>query len=142
MIVFDLRCEEGHVFEAWFGSSEAFEEQRARGIVSCPICGDDSVEKAVMAPRLGARGNSGSAISSDQVKSALSVMAKAQRAALKDSRWVGRGFAEQARAMHDGERVTETIHGQATRDEARTLAEEGVPVMPLIVPVTPPERTN
>ncbi len=57
MIVFDLRCQHGHVFEAWFGSTDDFESQQKRGLVSCPICGDAGVEKALMAPRIGAKGN-------------------------------------------------------------------------------------
>ena len=57
MIVFDLRCGTGHVFESWFGSSVAYEEQRAGGMIACPICGDTGVAKAVMAPNVGAKGN-------------------------------------------------------------------------------------
>ncbi len=58
MIVFDLRCSPtGHVFEAWFGSSADYESQRQRGLVSCPLCGSDGIEKAVMAPRIGAKGD-------------------------------------------------------------------------------------
>ncbi len=58
MIVFDLRCSpNGHVFEAWFGSSDDYESQRSRGLVQCPLCGAEAVEKAVMAPRVGAKGN-------------------------------------------------------------------------------------
>ena len=60
MIVFDLKCaSHGHVFEAWFGSSADYEDQRARGLVACPICGDDEVTKAVMAPAVAAKGNRG-----------------------------------------------------------------------------------
>ena len=58
MIVFDLKCGDGHVFEAWFGSSPAWEEQRAAGLVACPICGNGDVAKAAMAPNVGAKGNS------------------------------------------------------------------------------------
>jgi hypothetical protein len=76
------------------------------------------------------------------VRQALDVLATLQAAALKDSRWVGKDFAEQSRAMHYGERDAEIIHGQATMDEARELAEEGVAVMPLLFPVIPPEQAN
>ena len=57
MIVFDLRCSHDHVFEAWFGSSGAFEDQRERGLLSCPFCGDAEIGKAVMAPNIPAKGN-------------------------------------------------------------------------------------
>ena len=59
MIVFDLRCGEGHVFEAWFGTGADFDDQSARGLVSCPVCGASDVVKAVMAPAVGAKSNRG-----------------------------------------------------------------------------------
>jgi len=57
MIVFDLKCDDGHVFEAWFGSSASYEDQKARQLVSCPFCLSTDVQKAVMAPAVGAKGN-------------------------------------------------------------------------------------
>ena len=58
MIIFDLKCTaQGHVFEAWFGSNEDYEAQHARGLVACPICGATALEKAPMAPAVGAKGN-------------------------------------------------------------------------------------
>src|SRR3546814_4404675 len=57
MIVFDIRCSSAHVFEAWFGSTEDWEDQRRRKLVSCPVCGSGEVEKAVMAPAVAAKGN-------------------------------------------------------------------------------------
>jgi len=73
---------------------------------------------------------------------ALGKLAEAQANALKDSKWVGDGFAELTRAMHYGEQDAETIHGQATREEAIELFEEGIPVSPLPFPIAPPEDLN
>lgn len=140
MIVFDLRCDGGHVFEAWFGSSAAYEEQRAGRLIACPVCGSDGVDKAVMAPRVGAKSNR--AVPAEAMKAALAAIAGAQAEALKSSTWVGTAFADTARKMHEGEQPTAPIHGQATRAEAKALAEEGVPVAPLLVPVVPPEAVN
>ena len=143
MIVFDLKCGEAHVFEAWFGSSDDYEDQRARGLVACPICGDTEVGKSVMAPNLTAKGNQGSARPSPEaVKAALATLAAAQAEALKESTWVGRRFAVEARAIHDGEKPAAVIHGQATPAEARALAEDGVAVAPLLVPIAPPDALN
>jgi hypothetical protein len=149
MIVFDLRCGNAHVFEAWFGSSIDYEDQRARGLLSCPVCGAAEVEKAVMAPNVAAKGNSraDNAISAEMptpaaIKAAMAVLADAQAKALESSTWVGRTFADKARAMHLGELDQAPIHGEATRDEARALADEGVPVAPLPLPVRPPETLN
>lgn len=142
MIVFDLRCAGEHVFEAWFASSAAYEEQRARALIACPICGDSAVSKAVMAPRVGAKGNSATTEPPADVKAALRALAQAQARALEGSRWVGTGFAAAARAIHAGEQPSELIHGQATVAEARALVEDGVAVAPLPFPVVPPEANN
>ena len=72
----------------------------------------------------------------------LEKLAKAQAKALEKSTWVGKGFAEQSREMHYGERDEAAIHGQASLDEAKSLMEEGVPIAPLPFPVAPPEKLN
>ncbi len=153
MIVFDLRCSGGHVFEAWFGSSAAYESQRAGGLLACPICGDAGVEKAVMAPNVAAKGNRRAELATSQkpgaaeptpelVKAVLAKIAEAQAVTLEKSEWVGGSFATRARAMHDGDEASALIHGQATPQEARELVEDGVSVMPLLVPFVPPKKRN
>lgn len=137
MIVFDLCCAAGHVFEAWFASSEDYEAQRAKGLVSCPVCGEIEVDKAVMAPRVAAKGNQRA-----DAKAAYEALARAQAEALKESHWVGEGFAGEARAIHLGEAEARAIHGQASIAEARALHEEGIAVMPLPLPVRPPRTDN
>lgn len=140
MIVFDLRCPAGHVFEAWFASSVAYGEQQVAGQVTCPVCGAGEVEKAVMAPAVAAKGNQGPPPAA--VKQMIAHLAAAQAKALQSSEWVGAGFAKRARAMHAGEETTATIHGQATPAEAKALIEEGVPIAPLPLPVIPPDQVN
>lgn len=152
MIVFDLRCGTGHVFEAWFGSTAAYEAQRAGGLVECPLCGSADVAKAVMAPNIGAKGNQRSAAqapvtpaempSPEAVKAAMAAIATMQAKMLEKSQWVGTAFADKARAMHLGDEETTQIHGQATPEQAQELIEEGVAVAPLIVPIVPPESRN
>lgn len=155
MIVFDLECREGgHRFEGWFGSSDDFAGQRERGLLTCPECGSLDVIKAPMAPKLARKGNQVSSQSArtetamtkaplppEPVKM-MQALATMQAAALKDSRWVGSKFAEESRAMHYGERDAETIHGQATLEEAKALYEEGIEVSPLPFPVTPSGEAN
>jgi hypothetical protein len=163
MIVFDLVCGDGgHVFEAWFGSSEDYESQRTRGLLSCPMCGSMAIEKAVMAPRVAAKGNqrqeirvaadapqaagavpmaSGQA-SAAAMKAMFRALADAQQKALQGSDYVGPRFAEEARAIHEGESDDRPIHGQATLEEAKALIEDGIPVAPLPLPVRPPGTDN
>lgn len=152
MIVFDLKCAGGHVFEAWFGSSAAYEEQRAGAMIACPLCGSAEVAKAVMAPNVGAKGNARPAAgvvpaprpepSCEAVKAALAAMAASQAKALEGSEWVGLAFADRARAMHAGEEQHAPIHGQATPQQAKALLDDGINVAPLPLPVVPPEACN
>ena len=158
MIVFDLKCSaHGHVFEAWFGSSADYEDQLARGLLACPMCGDPEVSKALMAPAVAAKGNSRKsevvpasaptapvAMAGDEarMREMVHALAQAQAKVLEDSTWVGRGFAEHARAMHYGEKERSSIHGEVAPDEARALVSEGVEVAPLLFPVVPPEAKN
>lgn len=156
MIIFDLKCAgQGHVFEAWFGSSADYEDQRAHGLLSCPICGDSAIGKAVMAPAIAAKGNSRAVAPPDagqsvpmgagdeaKMRALIDGMAQAQKKALEGSTWVGRGFAEQARAMHYGEQDRSSIHGEVAPQEAKALIAEGVEVAPLPFPVIPPQAKN
>ena len=147
MIIFDLRCEpQAHVFEAWFGSSEDYEEQQRRGLVSCPICGSAVVAKAPMAPRVGAKGSRTDCPDGPEglavLKAALAALATAQREQLRNSDFVGDRFPDEARAIHLGEIEARAIHGRASRDEAESLIEEGIPIAPLVIPIVEPGVEN
>jgi hypothetical protein len=133
VIVFDLHCtDSGETFEAWFQSNADYEEQRKAGLVECPFCRSANVTKAPMAPSLPRK----------IPDHPLARLAAVQAEMLKDSRWVGDKFAETARAMHNGEVDREQVHGQATLEQAKSLADDGVPVAPLPLPVTPPSQVN
>ncbi len=169
MIVFDLSCRSGgHRFEGWFRSSDDFAQQQEQGLLCCPECGSSDIEKAVMAPAVGRKGNQLPAVRrravegepmpsanepveapsgqvstmTAEMRHALDTLVRLQKAALERSRWVGTDFAEQARAMHYGERGAEAIHGQATHDEVEDLIDEGVEIAPLPFPVAPPDIVN
>lgn len=160
MIVFDLQCAAGdHRFEGWFRSSEDFAAQQARGLVNCPACGSVDVAKAVMAPNVGRKGNQVEGGRPQSAPAAVAVsnvppplppeaaemfraIAAAQAEALKASHWVGKDFAEQARAMHYGDAEVAPIHGQASPVEAKGLIEEGVEIAPILFPIAPPGEVN
>ena len=159
MIVFDLECRAGgHRFEGWFASSEDFASQQTRGLVTCPTCGAPEVEKALSAPRLTRKGNQLPAVSAKpraepaqpvasgplppEAVAMLKAVAAVQTEMLKSSTWVGENFAEDARAMHYGEKDHAMIHGRASPAEVQGLIKEGVPVAPVIVPVVPPGEVN
>ena len=152
MIVFELSCPDGHRFEGWFASSDDFAAQHAGGLVGCPSCGSHDIAKAPMAPSVPRKGNQQREVRErrslargplpSEVSEALKNLAQAQAKALESSTWVGDAFAEQSRAMHYGERETETIHGRADAEAAIQLLEEGIAIAPLPFPVTPPDELN
>ncbi len=133
MIVFDLQClDGGETFEAWFRSGSDYAEQQAGGLVHCPVCRSANVAKAPMAPRVPRKGSDG----------LLERLAAMQTELLKESRWVGDEFTDTARAMHSGEIEPAQVHGSATIEQAKSLADDGVPVAPLPLPVIPPNQLN
>lgn len=133
MIVFDLQCRDGgETFEAWFRSNADYEEQRAGGLVQCPFCQSANVEKAPMAPQVPRKG----------ADTAIARVAAMQAEMLKDSRWVGDEFSDTARAMHSGDIAPAQVHGSATIEQAKSLVDDGIPVAPLPLPVTPPNQVN
>ncbi len=127
MIRYDLKCTKGHRFESWFGSSKDFDKLLATGMISCAVCGDTDVEKAIMAPRV---------VKSDRP---LSAPASPAEQAVKELRKkiednadnVGANFAAEARAMHDGDTPERPIYGEAKIEDAKSLINDGIPVAPL-----------
>lgn len=135
MIVFDLLCQDsGDVFEAWFRSGADYDEQSELGLVQCPVCRSTRIAKAPMAPRVPAK--------SAGDGSPLAQLARLQAAILKGSEWVGDRFAAEARSIHLGESEARPVHGNATAEEAKSLADDGVPVAPLPLPIVPPNQAN
>ena len=133
MIVFDLQCADGcGAFEAWFRSTADYDEQRSAGLVQCPACQSANVDKAPMAPRVPRKGSS----------APLAKLAAIQARMLEGSQWVGDKFTDTARAMHSGEMETAPVHGNATLEQAKSLADDGIPVAPLPLPVIPPTQLN
>ncbi len=157
MIRYALVCDKGHEFESWFADSAAYDKQAKRRLVSCPHCGSAKVEKAIMAPRLAGK-NGKAPIEAPPPAEApapaavpapvavLSPQEREVRAKLKELREhltknadnVGGKFPEEARKMHYGEIEHRSIYGEATPDEARRLAEEGIEFHPL--PILPDDK--
>jgi hypothetical protein len=156
MIKYALICDKLHEFESWFPDSAAYDKQAKRKLIACPQCGSTSVEKAIMAPRLaGARKRAtapetpapAEAVQPEKAPVAmLSPQEQEFRAKLKELRDhltknadnVGAKFPEEARKMHYGEIEHRSIYGEASPQDAKDLAEEGIEFHPL--PILPDER--
>jgi len=123
MILFTLRCAHGHEFEGWFRDGDGFEAQQKAGEIACPECTDTTVEKAVMAPGLGPSREPVPAMTPAQFRAALVEM---RRQIETNCDYVGTRFAEEARRIHYGEIDAHSIYGEASEDESRELADEGI----------------
>ena len=160
MIRYSLICEKKHDFEIWFANSADYDKQHKRGLVTCPACGSAKVEKALMAPSLGRGAKKGASAPVPEAASPeapaaaenktpvamVSPQEREFRAKLKELRDhltknaenVGGKFPEEARKMHYGEKEHRSIYGEASPQEAKELADEGIEFHPL--PVLPDER--
>ena len=142
MKVLDLQCAHGHCFEGWFGSEADFQSQRERTLIQCPMCGISEVEKKLSAPRLnlGSRQEAAPSPSTDVMVPSKSdadlaaVWLAIARHVVANTTDVGHRFAEEARRIHYGEVQEHSIRGKTTPDEARALLDEGIEVLPLLLP--------
>ena len=134
MIVFDLKCNGNHVFEAWFRDNATFEAQCKGHEIECPVCGETKVEKAPMAPNIAVSNEANRAGSDKALEDTaaaakfLSTCRKIREEVEKNSDYVGPQFAEEARRIHYGEADKRSIYGEASNRDARELHEEGVPI--------------
>ena len=154
MKVLDLQCRHGHAFEGWFASQGDYESQRERGLLTCPVCNDAEVSKKLSAPRLNLGRSPEPAApvaEAPQVPPAATAtpalparpalpqelqaaMLKMVRHVMANTEDVGKQFAEEARKIHYGEAENRNIRGQASREETEALLDEGIDILPLLLP--------
>lgn len=148
MKVLNLLCANAHPFEGWFSNEEEYQSQHARGLVSCPVCNDKQITKALTAPRLNLKSGKeqstpttaqntdiGSVSPSGDVRrDMLRAWLDISRTLMSASEDVGPRFAEEVRRIHYGEVEGRNIRGKATPQEFHELLDEGVDVLPLLIP--------
>lgn len=147
MKVLNLQCREGHGFEGWFASEEDYLTQKARHLLTCPVCGSAEVEKRLSAPHL----NLGAYAAASRLKSEAldsepssarlddeqgrqAAMLQSLRQMAESTEDVGDRFVEEARSIHYGESPERGIRGRATAKEAADLVDEGIEVLPIPLP--------
>jgi len=133
VISYSLVCDKTHKFDAWFKSAEAYDEQAARGIVTCPVCGSGKVDKALMAPAVSRRNSDKVSLSSGHPQQAeiRELMRAMRKKVTSEADYVGDRFAEEARKIHFKEADARGIYGEATRDEVSALLDDGIDFLPL-----------
>jgi hypothetical protein len=125
MIRYDLICDQGHEFDGWFSDSAAYDTQRKRGFVECTHCGSAKVDKQIMAPNIGVKGN----------RKADATPAKMMTPPVDPRMQMMMQMMREMRAHVEKTAEKRGIYGSATPDDARELLEEGIEVLPL--PVLP-----
>ncbi len=149
MIHYDLVCEHGHTFDAWFASSTAFDEQIAKGLVECPVCGSTSVRKQIMRPAVARkrdpsrpasarpREETPATLLDERAHALRRLISELHEHVRKNADYVGRAFPEEARkrAEQDDARP---VWGEASAKEVKELLDSGIEVMPL--PPLPSKR--
>ncbi|MBL4785047.1 MAG: DUF1178 family protein [Cohaesibacteraceae bacterium] len=166
MIHYSLICEDGHKSEGWFRSSDDFDVQAAGGLISCPLCGSQSVTKALMAPavasgkvtrdserkeeklaemasdkteKVPAKAKASEVVLSDPaIQQAIQTIREIKKAITDNAEYVGSKFAEEARKIHHEEADQRGIYGEATSDDVKSLLEDGIDILPL--PVLPEDH--
>lgn len=146
MIHYQLRCSAEHDFDGWFASSASFDQQAKRGLLECPVCGDAKVARALMAPAVPKKGRpfhtpeapaaapapepeTPVAVVPERLPDHMRALLQRMRAEVeKNCDYVGDGFAQEARRIHNGESEARGIYGETTPDEAEALAEDGIEV--------------
>ncbi|MEM9971477.1 MAG: DUF1178 family protein [Pseudomonadota bacterium] len=144
MIRYALKCDQDHGFESWFSSADDFDKLHAAGMVTCPACGSEKVSKSLMAPRVPAKSNRGGdkevPMSAGPDPKIAAAIKELKDHVEKNSDYVGTKFADEARAMHLGDKPERSIYGEVKPEEAKRLRKDGVPALPL--PFTPKRKTN
>jgi hypothetical protein len=143
MIRYDLHCEKGHEFDAWFSNSDAYDKQVKRQLVECIVCGSVKIEKQIMAPGIPSKSNTKMDVARPMVTGPVDPRAQVMMHMMREFRAhvekntenVGDNFAEEARKIHYKEKEARGIMGNATPVEAQELLEEGIEVHPL--PILP-----
>jgi len=148
MVIYDLQCTNQHLFEGWFKNADDLEDQRASGMLTCPVCGSAEVHKKVTAPKVGRKSNT---LSKPNTGVSHQVAAGSQNGGVKAPSYeqlqkmlgevhryvdtnftdVGNKFAKEALKIHHGEKDATNIRGTASKSELKELADEGVTALPL-----------
>jgi hypothetical protein len=142
MIKYALVCDQEHQFEGWFGASADYDDQTARGLIECPVCGSSVVRKQIMAPAVAGTkaSKSGADAPPDMRSMMMDAMNRVRSHVEENFDYMGDAFATEARAIHEGRSEDRGIYGEATPAEVKSLVEDGVKVAPL--PPAAPKKSE
>ena len=133
MIIFDLLCGNGHGFEGWFASGAEFDRQKEARLVSCPVCDGSDIERRpsakVRVAKTPAARPAPAPVAAERGEAIAGLppeLLTRLREVVRNTEDVGDRFPEEARKIHYDEAPPRSIRGQASREEAEALEEEGI----------------
>ena len=138
MIKYALACAGGHEFEGWFSASGDYDDQRERGLLSCPMCNSADVRKQIMAPAVAGAAKRDMISAPTKQAMMTEMMTRVREHVMTNFDNVGDTFAREARSIHEGKSEERGIYGQASPAQVKALVADGVPVAPL--PPEPPKK--
>ena len=134
MIIYDLKCQDGHKFEGWFKDRGAFDKQKEKALIACPVCGN--TDAVIVPSSVTIRGKDGRS-SADKRQTGtipLKILKEFKEYIHKNFDDVGEKFAEVALRMHHGEEDGRNIRGTTTQSEEENLRDEGVRFVKIPLP--------
>ena len=131
MIVFDLKCNSGHIFEASFDDSKSYENQKKKKLINCPFCNSCIIDKSVMSPNISSKSSSKKNKDKNLYSKYSDYVKTIQKEVEKNFKYVGQDFPEEARKIHYGEKKETPIYGEASNKDIADLKDEGIETVKL-----------
>jgi len=143
MIVFDLQCGNGHTFEGWFEDNQAYEDQKKKDLITCPVCNDNAVTKILSSFAIKTSGSSTRA--GGEHEQQLSALAKVGQEVAdfveKNFDNVGADFTKEALKIHYGVTEPRNIRGVSSKNEEKIMKSEGIEFFKIPLP-SPPDQDS
>ena len=135
MIAYDLQCVNGHTFEGWFEDRKAYEAQKQKALIACPVCNSTSIAR--VPSTFAIKSSNPLKEFSGQQADLENIGKKIVDFVEKNFDYVGADFAKEALKMHYGVTKARNIRGVSTKEEEKTLEEEGVQFFKVPMPEVP-----
>jgi len=126
VIIYDIKCENGHKFEGWFQDRQSWIEQNAQRLICCPVCNSSNVEIAPSSVTIMGKDSRMPAKKDEKEISQAQALQLLHQYIDSNFENVGDKFAEVALKMHCGDEEKRNIQGTTTPQEEVSLKEEGV----------------
>jgi len=141
-----LYCSNQNSFDGWFQNIEAYQNQKSKGLILCPLCGSDDIIKSLTTPsfRLSKVKSTDTEVEQKEVDDKnlrkpvrsndqtidISILLRAIKKEIKkNSEFVGDDFVKEVRSMQVDKTKERSIYGHGTKKEIEELKDEGVDVL-------------